>query len=53
MRVTLGALSFVDWLGLIAALESQHVRLEAARIEALAAPGLVSVTATFTRSGPQ
>jgi general secretion pathway protein M len=53
VRVTLGALSFVDWLGLVAALESQHVRLEAARIEALAAPGLVSVTATFSRSGPQ
>lgn len=53
VRVTFGALSFVDWLGLIAALEAQHVRLEAARIEALAAPGLVSITATFTRSGPQ
>jgi type II secretory pathway component PulM len=53
VRVTFGALPFVDWLGLIAALESQHVRLEAARIEALAAPGLVSITATFTRSGPQ
>jgi general secretion pathway protein M len=53
VRVTLGALSFVDWLGLVAALESQRVRLEAARIEALAAPGLVSVTATISRSGPQ
>jgi type II secretory pathway component PulM len=45
--------AFADWLGWIAALESQHVRLEAARIEALAAPGLVGVTATFARSRPQ
>jgi len=53
VRVTLGAVAFADWLGLVAALQAQHVRLETARIEALAAPGLVSVTATFTRSRPQ
>jgi hypothetical protein len=29
------------------------VRLEAVRVEALAAPGLVSVTATLARTGPQ
>ncbi len=52
VQIALGATSFADWLGLVAALESQHVRVEAARIEALAAPGLVSVTATFARSGP-
>jgi type II secretory pathway component PulM len=37
----------------VTALQAQHVRLEAARIEALAAPGLVSVSATFARSRPQ
>jgi len=53
VRVTLGAVAFADWLGWIAALEAQHVRLETARIEALAAPGLVSVGATFARSRAQ
>jgi general secretion pathway protein M len=53
VRVTLGAAPFADWLGLVSALQAQHVRLEAARIEALAAPGLVSVSATFARSRPQ
>ena len=53
MRITFGAVSFADWLGWIAALQGQHVRLEAARIEALAAPGLVSINATFARSRPQ
>jgi general secretion pathway protein M len=51
VRVTFGALPFADWLGLVAALEAQHVRVETARIEALSAPGLVSITATFARSG--
>jgi general secretion pathway protein M len=53
VRITLGAVAFADWLGWIAALEAQHVRLEAARIEALSAPGLVSVSATLARSRPQ
>jgi general secretion pathway protein M len=53
VQVTLGAVAFADWLGWIAALEAQHVRLETARIEALAAPGLVSVAATFARSRAQ
>jgi general secretion pathway protein M len=50
VRVTLGAVAFADWLALVIALQAQHVRLEAARLEALAAPGLVSVNATFARS---
>jgi hypothetical protein len=45
--------SFAGWLGLVSALQAQHVRLEAGRIEALAAPGLVSVSATFARSRAQ
>lgn len=53
VRVAFGAVPFADWLGWAADLQSQHVRLEAARIEALAAPGLVSVSATFARAGTQ
>jgi general secretion pathway protein M len=53
VRVTLGAVPFADWLGLVTALQAQHVRLEMARMEALAAPGLVSVSATFARSRAQ
>jgi general secretion pathway protein M len=51
--ITFGAVSFADWLGWIAALQAQHVRLEAARVEALSAPGMVSATATLTRARAQ
>jgi type II secretory pathway component PulM len=50
VRVTLGAVSVADWLGWIAALQSQNVRLESARVEALSAPGMVGATATLTRA---
>lgn len=53
VRIAFGALAFADWLNWVAALQAQQVRLEAVRIEALAAPGLVSVTATLARAGPQ
>lgn len=53
VRVAFGAVSFADWLAWTADLQAQHVRLEAARVEALAAPGLVSVSATFARAGPR
>ena len=53
VRITFGAVSFADWLGWIAALQAQHVRLEAARVEALSAPGMVSATATLTRARAQ
>lgn len=51
--VVFGAVAFADWLNWIAALKSQHVRLDACRIEALSTPGLVSVTATLIRAKPQ
>ena len=51
VRVAFGAVSFADWLGWIAALQGHQVRLEAARVEALTAPGMVSATATLTRAG--
>ena len=51
--VVFGAVAFADWLNWIASLKSQHVRLDACRIEALSTPGLVSVTATLVRAKPQ
>lgn len=46
-----GAVAFADWLEWIDGLKSQHVRIEACRVEALSTPGLVSVTATLVRAG--
>ena len=53
VQVAFGAVPFADWLGWIAALQAQHVSLEAARVEALAAPGMVSATATLSRAKAQ
>ena len=51
--VVFGAVAFADWLNWIAGLKSQHVRIDACRIEALSTPGLVSVTATLVRAKRQ
>lgn len=51
--IVFGALAFADWLKWLVALKSQHVRVDACRIEALSTPGLVSVTATLVRASPQ
>jgi general secretion pathway protein M len=51
--VAFGAVPFADWLGWIAALQAQRVSLETARIEALSAPGMVSATATLSRTKAQ
>lgn len=48
--LTLGALSFADWISVAAGLRAQHVRIDACRIEALASRGMVSVTATLVRT---
>ena len=53
VQVVFGAVAFADWLTWVASLQSQHVRLDACRIEALSTPGLVSVTATVIRARPQ
>jgi general secretion pathway protein M len=45
-----GAVSFADWLGWIAALQAQQVRVETARVEALSTAGMVSATATLARA---
>ncbi len=50
--VVFGAVAFADWLNWVAGLKSQHVRLANCRIEALATPGMVSVTATLVRAKP-
>lgn len=52
--VVFGAVTFADWLNLVAGLASQQTRLESCRIEALAtAPGRVSVSATLVRATPR
>ena len=53
VKVTFGAIAFADWLAWLQNLESQQVRVEMCRVEALATPGLVSVTATLVRPGQQ
>lgn len=53
VRVTFGAVPFVDWVTWVDAMQTaQQLRLDATRIEALTTPGIVSATATFARSGP-
>lgn len=47
--VVFGAVVYADWLNWAARLKSQQVRLDACRIESLATPGMVSVTATLLR----
>jgi type II secretory pathway component PulM len=53
LQLTFGATSFAAWLDWAQALQLQQIRIEAARIEALSTPGLVSVTATLARSPSQ
>jgi general secretion pathway protein M len=53
VNIAFGAVSFADWLGWIAALQAQQVRVETARVEGLAAPGMVSASATLARGQAQ
>ena len=53
VQVVFGSVAFADWLAWVATLQAQRIRLDTARIEALSTPGLVSITATFTRPKPQ
>lgn len=48
--VAFGPIAFSDWVSWVASLNSQHVRLSACRVEALPAPGMVSVTVTLLRA---
>jgi type II secretory pathway component PulM len=51
--VTLGAVAFADWLRFVSGLESQQIRVDGCRIEALSSPGMVGVTATLVRAPPR
>lgn len=51
VKVVFGAVPFADWIGWVDKLSSQQIRIDSIRIETLARPGLVSVTATFVRPG--
>ena len=51
--VVFGAIAFADWLDWVAGLQEQQVRLDSCRIEALATPGLVSISATLARPPPR
>lgn len=53
VKITLGAVAFADWLGLLVNLEAQQVRVESCRIEALSTPGVVSINAALVRPGRQ
>ena len=53
VQVAFGATSFAAWLDWVQTLQSQQVRIEACRMEALSTTGLVSITATLARSPSQ
>ncbi len=49
VRVTFGSAVFTDWLEWVQAMQTQRVRIETCRIEALSTTGLVSITAMLVR----
>jgi general secretion pathway protein M len=53
VQVVFGAVAFAEWLAWVASLQAERIRLDTGRIEALSTPGMVGVTATFTRAQPQ
>jgi len=53
VQVVFGSVAFADWLTWVASLQAQRIRVDTGRIEILTTPGLVGVTATFTRAKPQ
>jgi general secretion pathway protein M len=53
VQVVFGSVPFADWLAWVSSLQTQQIRLDSSRIEALSTPGLVGVTATFIRARPQ
>ena len=53
VQLAFGAVAFADWLAWVASLQAERIRLDTGRIEALSTPGMVGVTATFTRAKPQ
>jgi general secretion pathway protein M len=53
VQLVFGAVAFSEWLPWVASLQAERVRMDTARIEALSTPGMVGITATFTRAKPQ
>jgi len=53
VQVVFGAVAFADWLAWVTSLQAERIRLDTGRIEALSTPGMIGVTATFTRPKPQ
>lgn len=53
VQVVFGAVAFAEWLAWIASLQAERIRLDTGRIEALSTPGMVGITATFTRAKAQ
>ena len=53
VQVVFGAVAFAEWLAWVASLQAERIRLDTGRIEALSTPGMVGVTATFTRAKAQ
>ena len=53
VQVVFGAVAFAEWLAWVASLQAEHIRLDTGRIEALTTPGMVGVSATFTRAKAQ
>ena len=53
VQVVFGAVAFAEWLAWVASLQAERIRLDTGRIEALSTPGMVGITATFTRAKAQ
>ena len=51
VKLVFGNVGFADWLSWADAMQAQHLRFAAVRVEAQSAPGQVSVTATLERPG--
>ena len=53
VQVVFGSIPFAEWLQWVTALQSQQIRLETGRVEALSTAGMVGISATFARARPQ
>ena len=54
IQVSFAAAAFSDWLVWLKGMQAQQLRLESCRLESLSStPGLVSVTASLSRTSPQ
>ncbi len=53
VQVVFGSVAFAEWLQWVTVLQSQQIRLETSRVEALSTPGMVGSSATFSRARAQ